>query len=188
MSEAHYGGSAGPSTDRYNDPVIDPTKNVLDLVAADAKRQDDLRALDSSWRDKFNARDREHAKEIRQAESARIDAIRAVDVENVRQRAVEAEQRASTLANTVAATATAFDAKLVTELDPLKKDIADLRRAQYEALGGKAQGLDTRSVLAAIVAVLVLGVLAYGTFGKKAPAGANETIVCTASYHPAPCP
>jgi hypothetical protein len=29
--------------DKYGNPVIDPTKNVLDLVTAAIKRQDDIR-------------------------------------------------------------------------------------------------------------------------------------------------
>src|ERR1700691_3492334 len=38
-------GSPGPSTDRHNDPVIDPTENVKDLSEASDKRQDDLREM-----------------------------------------------------------------------------------------------------------------------------------------------
>lgn len=38
-------GNQGPATDRYNEPVIDPTKNVLDLVEAAINRQDDLRKI-----------------------------------------------------------------------------------------------------------------------------------------------
>lgn len=36
-------GNQGPSTDRHNEPVIDPTKNVLDKVVDAVRRQDDLR-------------------------------------------------------------------------------------------------------------------------------------------------
>ena len=82
--------SAGPGVDAQGRPVVDPTQNVRELVVAAIERQDDLRILDSQWRDKMSARDLEHAREMRAAEAARIDAIRAVDVENVRQRAVEA--------------------------------------------------------------------------------------------------
>lgn len=44
MTDTSQGASSGPSTDRHNDPVVDPTRNVLDLVQAAIQRQDDLRA------------------------------------------------------------------------------------------------------------------------------------------------
>jgi len=157
--------SAGPGVDAQGRPVVDPTQNVRELVVAAIERQDDLRILDSQWRDKMSARDLEHAREMRAAEAARIDAIRAVDVENVRQRAVEAEQRASTLANTVAATASAFDAKLVTELDQLKKDIADLRRVQYEGVGQKTQVVETRGQIGTVQAIIGLGIATLAAIG-----------------------
>jgi len=169
--------SAGPGVDAQGRPVVDPTQNVRELVVAAIERQDDLRILDSQWRDKMSARDLEHAREMRAAEAARIDAIRAVDVENVRQRAVEAEQRASTLANTVAATASAFDAKLVTELDPLKKDIADLRRVQYEGVGQKTQVVETRGQIGTVQAALALGIALLAATGIYL--GARHSVVVT---------
>ena len=169
--------SAGPGVDAQGRPVVDPTQNVRELVVAAIERQDDLRILDSQWRDKMSARDLEHAREMRAAEAARIDAIRAVDVENVRQRAVEAEQRASTLANTVAATASAFDAKLVTELDPLKKDIADLRRVQYEGVGQKTQVVETRGQIGTVQAIIGLGIATLAAIGIYLGARSHHIVV-----------
>jgi len=52
MANDEYGqrssGSVGPSTDRNNEPVSDPSPNVLDLVDAAILRQDDLRRADAS--------------------------------------------------------------------------------------------------------------------------------------------
>lgn len=48
MPERSIHGSQGPSTDAANNPVVDPTKNVLDLVGAAIQRQDDLRAADAA--------------------------------------------------------------------------------------------------------------------------------------------
>jgi phage-related protein len=64
MSNEPFQGSAGPSTDRFNDPVVDPTKNVLDLVTAAIQRQDDLRAAEAArWTNELKALDRlMHAK------------------------------------------------------------------------------------------------------------------------------
>lgn len=177
MSESSYGsGSPGPATDRHNEPVVDPTQNVLDLVAAEGRRQDDLRAMESKWRDKIDDLGRGHAREMRQSEAARIDAIRAVDVGAVQRAAEVQADQATALAAQVTAAADAFRVSLAAETDPIKKDIADLRRVQYEAQGQKTQvvetqakGLDSRAVLAAVVAVLALAVLTYGTLRNSTP-------------------
>lgn len=154
-----WGGQPGIGIDAQGGQVIDPTKNVEDLVRAEVKRLNDLADL----RDKHAAsvleqqaqRDterryyedklRDSDKELRKAESDRIDAIRAVDVGNVQRAAEVAGAQAEALRTTVAATAVAFDAKIVAVLDPIQKDIADLRRAQYEAQGQKTQVVESHS-------------------------------------------
>jgi hypothetical protein len=142
----------GPGVDAQGRPVIDPTRNVLGLVEAAVKRLDDLADLRSAYdrrlgeqRLYYEDKMRELDKELRKAESDRIDAIRAVDVGNVQRAAEVAGAQAEALRTTVAATATAFDAKIVAVLDPIQKDIADLRRAQYEAQGQKTQVVETQA-------------------------------------------
>ena len=156
------GSSIGPSTDRHNDPVIDPTKNVLDLVESAIQRQDDLREVETAhlrevvtlYHEMADLR-AEHARELREAEAQRIDAIRAVDVGAVNRAAEVATTQAATLAaqvatsaetlrNQVSAAATAQTVALAAALEPVQKDIADLRRVQYEAVGGKSQVVESR--------------------------------------------
>jgi hypothetical protein len=148
--------SPGPGVDAEGRPVIDPTKNVLDLVAAAIQRQDDLREAESRHIREIAGLRAEYAAELREAESARIDAIRSVDVSAVQQAAEVQATQASTLAtqvatsaetlrNQVAAAATAQTIALAAALEPIIKDIADLRRAQYEAQGQKTQVVETRA-------------------------------------------
>jgi len=67
----------GPATDRNNEPVVDPTKNVLDLVRAAIERQDDLRGeLEKRIMDVI-ARENLHAKELRAADVAAVAAALA---------------------------------------------------------------------------------------------------------------
>ena len=61
---------------------------------------------------------------------------------------------AETLRAQVAAAATASATALGAALDPIQKDIADLRRAQYEAQGVKAQTVDSRSSNGAILTAI----------------------------------
>lgn len=125
----------------------------------------------------------EYIAELRQAEAARIDAIRRVDVEAV-QRAAEVQANQQTiLANQVAAAAEAMRTQVAAAaqaaatalgaaLEPIIKDIADLRRAQYEAQGVKAQSGDTRggvavmiaaaSVVVSVIAIVVAVAIALG--------------------------
>lgn len=152
----------GPGVDAGGVPVIDPTANVLDLVRAAIQRQDDLReAADRHVREISSLR-ADYDAQLRRAETARIDAIRAVDVGAVNRAAEVALTQASTLAaqvaqsaetlrTQVAAAATAATVNLTAALEPIQKDIADLRRAQYEAQGVKSNVGETRLNLGAVL-------------------------------------
>ena len=189
------GSSSGPGVDRTGQPVQDPTPNVLDLVQAAIARQDDLRELTAAHLREIAELRAAYEDKLRSAESDRIDAIRAVDAAAV-QRAAEvqaAQQQA--LAVQVATTADAFRASLAAALAPIttsvddlrSKDIADLRRAQYEAQGQKTQvvesstsarddvaveqariaaGSSRTQVYALVVAALILAVGIYAAFHK----------------------
>lgn len=126
-SSSPTGGNQGPATDSHNEPVIDPTKNVENLVAAQAaastvilnlhmQRQDDLRNADNRRQDDLRQAESAHIHEImattsryedllRQAETNRINAIRTVDVNAVAEAARVSAAQALTLANQVATSA-----------------------------------------------------------------------------------
>lgn len=146
----------------------DPTKNVESLVEAAMQRQDDLREMEARHVREIIERDARHAREtnslrdqkdseLRQAETARIDAIRAVDVGAVNRAAEVAATQAGALAAQliataeasrvqVAAAASASVTSLAAALEPIQKDIRDLRDAQSRGQGGKEQVTETREV------------------------------------------
>lgn len=160
---------------------------MLDLVTAAIKRQDDLRELESRHlRELANLR-ADYDQKLRVAETARIDAIRAVDVAAVNRAAEESATQAQALATQVAvsaetlrtqvaATATEAGAALAAAFEPIRKDIADLRRAQYEAQGQKTQVVETRdtntartlniNAVMAAISVLLAAAIVYATFHK----------------------
>jgi len=147
--------SNGPSTDRHNNPVIDPTENVLNLVQAAVERLDDLRNVQvKHMTDMAQLRD-VHAREMREKEAQRIDAIRAVDVAASQQASKDAEVRASALAaqvaaaaeaqrNQVAAAAQAAATALTQALVPIQSSISELTQRMYEQKGGKDQVSESR--------------------------------------------
>ena len=172
MSAAYR--SAGVHTDAQGGPVIDPTQNVLDLVNAAIERQDDLRQVEVRHVRELIAVRASYDERLRVTETARIDAIRAVDVGAVNRAAEVSAQQATTLAaqvatsaetlrTQVAASAVAATATLSAALEPIQKDIQDLRKAQYEAQGVKAQTGETRLNVGAILGGLsILLALVFG--------------------------
>jgi hypothetical protein len=157
------------------------------LVDAAIKRQDDLRESEATHvreilrlREKLYSEETtrveaiarlraEHQAELREQEAKRIDSIRAVDVEAVQRAAeVQATQQgvlatqvvtsAEALRTQVAAAAQAAQIALAAALEPLQKDIADLRKSQYEAQGQKTQVVE-RQAGTASVGVVVAGIV-----------------------------
>lgn len=141
--------SPGLGVDASGQPVIDPTKNVEQLVEAANQRQDDLRVADGRLRDiqiehlkEIVRLEAGHTKELRVAETARIDAIRVVDVAAVQRAAEVAAEAVQTLAAQVPITAEAVRTSLAAALNPMLNDIAELRKVQYEQQGQKEAGDD----------------------------------------------
>jgi hypothetical protein len=136
----------GPAVDARGIPAADPSANVIALADAGFRRQDDLRnAHGKGVRREMRLHVKYQAK-LAKAESARIDAIRAVDVAAVATAAAAAEQRASALAtqvlalaetlrNTVATTAATGELNFRTALEPMQTDIRALRDAQNSFVG-----------------------------------------------------
>jgi hypothetical protein len=169
----HQNTPPGPAIDASGQSVVDPTANVLLLVEAAVKRQDDLREQESAHvREIAELRER-HAEDLRLAEANRIDAIRAVDVGAVNRAAEVAATQATTLAaqvatsaetlrTQVAAAANAATIALAAALEPVQKDIADLRRAQYEQQGQKAQVSESRLSASQVYGAIGLAVTVIG--------------------------
>jgi len=168
------GSRAGLGVDYAGGPVVDPTANVLDLVRAAIQRQDDLRAAESRHVREIAQLRAEYAAELRRAETDRIDAIRAVDVSAVTRAAEVSSQQATTLAaqvaqsaealrTQVAAAASAATVALAAALEPIQKDIQDLRKTQYEQAGQRAQVGESRLNIGAILGgISVVLVIVFG--------------------------
>lgn len=147
--------------------MVDPTANVMALVAAAVeriddvlagyvKRQDDLREgairlFESEMRRLSEVADlrADHARELMIAESKRIDAIRAVDVNAVavaseRQAAAatalatQVSQAAEAMRVSVAAAATTSATSLQQLSTTLTERLAKLEQSQYEGKGKQA--------------------------------------------------
>src|ERR1035437_8272367 len=133
----------GPAADAAGRTATDPSVNVLALVAADTRRQDDLREAESAHvREIVNLR-ASYDNELRASETARINAIRAVDVGDVAAAAQVQATQATTLAAQVASSAEAMRTQVETTrlqlqaqysaaLEPIIKDVTDLRRVRSE--------------------------------------------------------
>ncbi len=143
---------AGLGVDAQGGPVIDPTENVLTLVEAAVSRLDDLRASESrriddlrEAKEKFHDSEvehlrtmatlrAEHARDINEKESRRLDAIRQVDVLAVSTAADRAAAAISALAATTAANAENLRNALTTTATTIAKQTADTVTAITERL------------------------------------------------------
>jgi hypothetical protein len=149
----------GPGVDASGQAVLDPTKNVLQLVDAAIKRQDDLRKMDHKALRRESKLRAYYEERLREGEAERLDAIRANDQGQVQRAAEVSATTATTLAQTLAqtaeamrtqvqaaatVTATALDAKIA----PLQTAIGDLQRFQFEYAGGKSQVVEARDAAA----------------------------------------
>jgi hypothetical protein len=146
------------------DSAVTRLDDLRELQAESLRREMALRA---EYEEKVRVTDAAYAEKLRLAESARIDAIRLVDTQQVQRAAEVQAAQALALATQVATSAEALrtqvatsaealrtqavaaqtqsDAKLAEALDPVRRDIADLRKVQYETAGGKTQVVEARS-------------------------------------------
>lgn len=146
----------GQGVDAAGNPVIDPTANVIAKVEDAVKRLDDLRIAAEKLSNVEHGHMREigqiradHARDLNEAETKRIDAIRAVDVAAVAiatERAGSAAnvlatqviQTAETLRALVASTAAASQTQATASFNQLSDRIGLLERSNYEGSGRSA--------------------------------------------------
>lgn len=135
----------GLAVDAGGNPVIDPTKNVLDLVDASERRTDDLMAAAEKLSAVKHQHSRDlielnsqHSRELREAETKRLDAIRAVDTAAAKVLADQVASSASTLRELVATTAEAAARAAAGVYNPLADRVAQLERTSYEGSGKAA--------------------------------------------------
>jgi len=144
-------------TVQYDAYTFDPTLNVQALVEAAVGRIDDMMAAEARRVNEANNAERrrvdeqlalrdDYAKQLREAESKRIDAIRAVDVAAVAVASERAAQSAQVLANQVSAsaetlrtlvasTAVTVAQQLAQVSSQLSDRISQLEKSSYEGIG-----------------------------------------------------
>lgn len=121
---------------------VDPTLNIRELIDAAACRQDDLRTAETQRvNQEFEAERRRH-----EAETKRVDALRAVDIAAVATANERALEQAAVLASQVATSAETLRALVAStavtiarQLDQLSTQLSDrisaLEKASYEGAG-----------------------------------------------------
>jgi hypothetical protein len=134
----------------------DPSKNVMDLVNAAIARVDDLRESETRHQTEVAKLLTERVEAMMRAESNRIDAIRAVDVDAVQKAAAAMAAQANNLAQQQVQTAEALrtqvsdtqtlsETRLAAGLSPIVRDVAELQKRAYEAQGQKTQVVETQA-------------------------------------------
>jgi hypothetical protein len=156
MAEKDPQSRTGVGVDANGNAVVDPTKNVLDLVEAANKRQDDLRQaaqamaeLRATHQHELGEMRAKHQRDLAMAEAQRLDSIRQVDREDVNKTAAQAlaaiqtlatvtSTTAETLRTQVATTATAAANQLATITGEINKRLSALELSSSEGKGKQA--------------------------------------------------
>jgi hypothetical protein len=122
----------GIGVDARGGAVIDPTKNVLDLVQAAIQRQDDLRYAEAKYQNALREKEADISRVSREAESRRINELSA------QKQLFDLE-----LARVLRANVDAASLLLATQLKEVKQDLSD-RMAKQEQFrwetGGRGAG------------------------------------------------
>lgn len=127
----------------------DPTTNVIALVDAAMKRQDDLRFAESRHVEELMKLRAEHSRELSKAESSRIDANRETDLLNVKVASDKAADQATVLASQVTLTADTLRALVASNNLATEQRLLTLERSSYE---GKGKEGVTDPALASLIA------------------------------------
>lgn len=141
----------------------DPTSNVLMLVEAANRRQDDLRAAESRRVNEMMELRAEHAKELGETEKKRLDAIRVVDVNAVAVASERASQQALVLANQVSATSEILRGLVATTNAQLTERLSSLEKSQYER---KGSGTGMQQLWALAIGIIIIAIQIYSVFKK----------------------
>lgn len=129
---------------------IDPTKNVLDLVEAAIRRQDDLRAAEAKLQEarqsseaKLNATIREadahRLADLRDADVRRLNELREAETRRVNELATQKQIFDLELARVIRAGLDASTLLLATQLKEVKTDASD-RMAKLEQFANEQRG------------------------------------------------
>lgn len=138
----------GIPVDATGGPTFDPTKNVLDLVAAAVQRQDDLRNANNRLSEvriqcqkEISELQEKHAKEMREMETKRLDAVHQVAV----LAGTTAADRAQVAIQTLAATAATERETLRSMVANSAQTLAAQNAAQQAALTERISALEKTS-------------------------------------------
>lgn len=116
-------------------PLIDPTANVLKLVEQANIRQDDLRKAAKKRRDDLDYLERYYQRELRDAESKRLDAERKQEQTRVDSVIAALQSTISTLTTQIVATATTLATQAKEQNETTTAAIRLLEANQNRGLG-----------------------------------------------------
>lgn len=136
-------------------PLIDPTANVLKLVEQANIRQDDLRVAAKQRRDDLDALERYYQRELRDAESKRLDAERKQEQTRVDSVIAALQATITTLTTQIVSTATVLATQAKEQNETTTAAIRLLEANQNRGLGITEQQGTGRQVNQWAVGVIV---------------------------------
>lgn len=162
MTALAQDGRPGVGVDSRGGAVIDPTKNVLDLVQAAIQRQDDLRREAEKLQNAMRDADTRRLNELREAETRRINEL-----------ATQKQAFDTEMARVLKSSVSETSLLLATQLKEVKQDLSD-RMAKQEQFrfesGAAATGRnDVYGWIFGFLMMLIAAVGAGAAIKKRTP-------------------
>jgi transposase len=142
---ANAPGSRGIGVDAFGGGVIDPTKNVLDLVNAESKYQNDMRRMEARRQDELRAaetRRLDDLAQLRHQYDAQISENLRVQVKTTSELiSTQLDKVTTSLSSQITTVTTTFSSQIAALTAAFTARIADLERFRWE-VGGKTSVSD----------------------------------------------
>lgn len=138
-------GRPGVGVDARGGQVVDPTKNVLDLVEAAIRRQDDLRLAEAKFQDALRGAEARFGAAMRDADARRLNELRDAETRRINELTSQKQIFDLELARVIRANVESSTLLLATQVKEVKTDLSDrtakLEQFRWES-GGRTSATD----------------------------------------------
>ena len=158
----------GVAVDSKGGQVIDPTKNVLDLVNAESKYQDAMRLAEAKYQNSLREADARRLNDLRESDTRRLNELREAEVRRLNDLAAQKKEFDLELARVIQTNTNSSTLLLATQVKELKTDSSE-RMAKLEQFRWESGGRGTGQGDLVGWAFLGLGILvaAVGLFYRR---------------------
>ncbi len=156
----------GIPVDAHGGVTVDPTKNVLDLVTAAIRRQDDLREAENRLQNAMREAEAKRLSDLRAADTTAADRAAGAETRRVNELAQQKQAFDLELARINKSSLDSSALLLASAVKELKTDFSDrtakLEQFANEQRGRSSAGSETWALIGVLVAIVVMLMVGIG--------------------------